>query len=160
MSDPSTPSTPQVPGVPAPEPAQAAGGGTRPADGPAQETLATSPPADFHYLDPPQVAGDLGTLGGYRVLRVLGQGGMGVVFEGEDPLLGRRVALKVPLAAVSDETSRQRFLREARLSATLPHQHIAAVFQAGHHNGVPFRPELRRPGLVRLRRGQMSPKVV
>jgi urea transport system substrate-binding protein len=140
MSDPSRPSTPDTPGIPAGGPAPA-GEGTQPADAPAQETLGappTAPPAHFPYLDPPQTAGDLGTLGGYRVLRVLGQGGMGVVFEAEDPLLGRRVALKVPLGAVSDETSRQRFLREARLSATLPHEHIAAVFQAGHHNGVPF----------------------
>jgi urea transport system substrate-binding protein len=139
MSDPSKPSTPEVPGGPTPEPAPpAAGGGTRSGEGPSQETLGNASPGDFGFLDPPQGPGELGTLGGYRVLRVLGRGGMGVVFEAEDPLLGRRVALKVPLTAAGDETYRQRFLREARLAATLPHDHIAAVFQAGHHNGVPF----------------------
>ncbi len=134
MSDPSR-STPPVPGGPTPEPVPpGAGGGTNPV----QETLANAPAGDFPYLDPPQAAGDLGTLGGYRVLRIIGRGGMGVVFEAEDPLLNRRVALKVPLNAAGDETYRQRFLREARLSATLPHEHIAAVYQAGHHNGVPY----------------------
>jgi ABC-type branched-subunit amino acid transport system substrate-binding protein len=63
---------------------------------------------------------------------------MGVVFEAEDTFLGRRVALKVPLGEVTDATQRQRFLREARIAATLPNDHIAAVYQAGEHNGVPF----------------------
>ncbi len=95
------------------------------------------PSDDFRYLDPPRVPGELGWMGGYRVLRVLGRGGMGVVFEAEDPQLGRRIALKVPHAA-TDESYRQRFLREGRLAATLPHEHIAAIYQAGQHGGVPF----------------------
>jgi urea transport system substrate-binding protein len=95
-------------------------------------------PAEMSFLDPPQAPGELGRLGGYRVLRILGQGGMGIVFEGEDPVLGRRVALKVPLGALRDENDRKRFLREARIAATLPHDHIAAIFQAGEQRDVPF----------------------
>ncbi len=114
------------------------GGRTRPADGRSHNEVANGPAGSFPYLDPPQGPDEMGTLAGYRVRRVLGRGGMGVVFEAEDPLLGRRVSLKVPLGPTNDETYRQRFLREARLAATLPHDHIAAVFQAGYHNGVPF----------------------
>ncbi len=60
----------------------------------------------------------MGRLGPYRVLRVLGAGGMGVVFEAEDPKLQRRVALKVmrPSGAQQD-VFRERFLREARAAA-------------------------------------------
>jgi urea transport system substrate-binding protein len=97
-----------------------------------------SVPPELSFLDPPQAPGELGRLGGYRVLRILGQGGMGMVFEGEDPVLGRPVALKVPLGALRDENDRKRFLREARIAATLPHEHIAAIFQAGEQKDVPF----------------------
>jgi urea transport system substrate-binding protein len=134
MSDAEKPATPD-----SSAPEAAPGGKTRPGDESSHETMTNAPAVDFPYLDPPQTAGEIGTLGGYRVLHVLGRGGMGVVFEGEDTLLGRRVALKVPLGTTDDdETYRQRFLREARIAATLPHDHIAAVYQAGHHNGVPF----------------------
>ncbi|HJT31616.1 MAG TPA: protein kinase [Pirellulales bacterium] len=90
-------------------------------------------------LDPPQAEGELGWFGGYRVLRVLGAGGMGLVFEAEDPQLRRRVALKVmqrKLAARPEH--RQRFLREARAAAALDHPHIVTVHQVGEHRGVPF----------------------
>src|SRR5439155_12374990 len=76
-------------------------------------------------LTVPQRLEGLSRLGGYQILRVLGQGGMGVVYEAEDEALGRRVALKVmrpELAGGGD--ARQRFLREARAAAALAHDHV------------------------------------
>ncbi|HVA50298.1 MAG TPA: protein kinase [Pirellulales bacterium] len=90
-------------------------------------------------LDPPQAEGELGGFAGYRVLRVLGAGGMGIVLEAEDPQLQRRVALKIMnrgLAARSE--NRQRFLREARAAAAIEHAHIVTVHQVGEQRGVPF----------------------
>src|SRR5947209_1147851 len=65
---------------------------------------------DLHFLSPPQEPGELGRLGGYRILRVLGQGGMGMVFEAEDVQLKRRIAIKVMKPEVAIKTAhRQRF---------------------------------------------------
>jgi urea transport system substrate-binding protein len=140
MSDSEKPALPDSPDSdPKPHsPHPKRGSDTRPGEGPSHQTRANVGIGEFSYLDPPQAPDEIGQLGPYRVLRVLGQGGMGVVFEAEDPLLGRRVAIKVPLGAMSDEGYRLRFQREARLAATLPHDHIAAIYQAGQHNGVPF----------------------
>lgn len=81
----------------------------------------------------------MGRLGPYRVLKVLGTGAMGVVFQAEDPQLRRPVALKVmrPSLAASPEYH-QRFLREARLAAAIEHEHIVTVFQVGEDRGIPF----------------------
>ncbi len=93
----------------------------------------------YTFLAPPQRSDELGRLGPYRVLRVLGAGGMGVVFEAEDPHLDRRVALKamLPTRAASPET-RQRFLREARAAAAVEHDHIVHINQVGEDHGVPY----------------------
>jgi len=107
-------------------------------DGPSRDTLSNPQAPAYTYLDPPEREGDLGRLSGYRVLSVLGQGGMGIVFEAEDPILGRHVAVKVPLVQPDDERYKQRFLREARIAATLSSDHIATVYQAGQQKGVPF----------------------
>jgi hypothetical protein len=90
-------------------------------------------------LGPPQAEGELGRLGGYRVLKMLGAGGMGLVFHAEDPLLGRPVALKVmsPTAA-ADPINRERFLREAKATAAVEHDHIVAIYHVGEDRGVPF----------------------
>jgi len=82
---------------------------------------------------------ELGRLGPYRVLKVLGQGGMGVVFQAEDPQLKRPVALKamLPEVAVKAE-ARDRFLREARAAAAIEHDHIVTIYQVGEDRGVPY----------------------
>jgi serine/threonine protein kinase len=90
-------------------------------------------------LRPPLVSGDLGAFGRHRVLRVLGRGGMGVVYEALDPALGRRVALKLMLPAFdSSPTGRERFLREARAAAAIRHENVVSVYQVGEDEGVPF----------------------
>jgi serine/threonine protein kinase len=103
----------------------------------------TTPPAGTaewrSMLAPAEGPDELGRLGGYRVLKVLGAGGMGVVFLAEDPRLGRRVALKVmkpELAAVP--SARERFQVEARAMAQLKSDHVVTVYQVGEDRGVPF----------------------
>lgn len=90
-------------------------------------------------LSPPQGAGEIGRLGPYRVLKLLGQGGMGMVFLAEDPQLQRPVALKAMLPEVAKRpVARQRFLREARATAKLENDHIVHIYQVGEDRGVPF----------------------
>jgi len=87
-------------------------------------------------LGPPARAGELGTFGGYRVLELVGSGGMGAVYRAVDPALGRTVALKVMLPRLAaTEVARQRFLREARAVAAICHDNVVTVYQvsdAGH----------------------------
>jgi serine/threonine protein kinase len=96
-------------------------------------------PPEYPFLAPPQDPDEMGRLGPYRVLKVLGSGAMGVVFQAEDPHLRRLVALKVmrPSLSASAEYHR-RFLREARLAASIDHEHIVTVYQVGEDRGVPF----------------------
>lgn len=99
---------------------------------------AQAPAQDFSFLRTALEPGDLGALGHYRVIRVLGQGGMGCVFEAEDVQLRRRVALKVLISdRMHDVNSRQRFLREARAMAQLRHDHIVTVYHVGQDDNVP-----------------------
>jgi hypothetical protein len=93
----------------------------------------------YDFLAPAQSPDELGRLGPYRVLKVLGAGGMGVVFRAEDPHLARHVAIKamLPTLAASD-SARQRFLREARAAAAIKHDHIVTIHQVGEDHGVPF----------------------
>jgi serine/threonine protein kinase len=82
---------------------------------------------------------NLGSLGGYRLLRVLGEGGMGRVYEAEDPQLNRHVAIKVMRPELADQPqARDRFLREARTMARLTHDHIVPVWHVGGDDRVPF----------------------
>ena len=88
--------------------------------------------------------GDGGTgspkhLGDFRLIREIGRGGMGVVYEAEQLPLGRRVALKVmPFAAVLDARQLERFKNEAKAAATLHHKHIVPVHSVGCDQGVHF----------------------
>ncbi|HEY2759989.1 MAG TPA: serine/threonine-protein kinase, partial [Pirellulales bacterium] len=78
-------------------------------------------------------------LGDFRLVREIGRGGMGVVFEAEQISLGRTVALKMlPYAGVLDEKHLQRFKNEARAAATLEHPHIVPVYSIGCERGVHF----------------------
>jgi serine/threonine protein kinase len=81
----------------------------------------------------------LGELGDYRLLREVGRGGMGVVYEAEQISLRRRVTLKVlPFAATMDPRQLQRFKNEALAAASLHHEHIVPVYAVGSARGVHF----------------------
>jgi serine/threonine protein kinase/Tfp pilus assembly protein PilF len=78
-------------------------------------------------------------LGDYRIVREIGRGGMGVVYEAEQLSLGRRVALKVlPFAAALDPRQLRRFRNEAQAAAHLHHTNIVPVFGVGVERGVHF----------------------
>ncbi len=93
--------------------------------------------SEFDF-DLPAKPGEVGKLGPYRIVRELGRGGMGAVFEAYDERLGRSVALKVMLpkyAAIAE--SRGRFLREARAAAKLANDHIVTIYEANIYNDTP-----------------------
>ena len=77
-------------------------------------------------------------LGEYRVLRELGRGGMGVVYEADQEALGRRVAVKVLHQAHPNQRLLLRFRREAEAVARLHHTNIIPIFGVGDHEGRPF----------------------
>ena len=78
-------------------------------------------------------------LGEYRILREIGRGGMGIVYEAVQESLGRHVALKViPRHSVLDAKRRMRFQREAQAVAKLHHTNIVPIFAVGEHEGVPY----------------------
>jgi serine/threonine-protein kinase len=78
-------------------------------------------------------------VGGYRLDRLLGRGGMSVVYVAEQVHLGRSVALKLlaPELAV-DETFRERFMRESRIAAALDHPNVIPIYDAGEADGYLF----------------------
>lgn len=81
----------------------------------------------------------VGVLGDYRIVRELGRGGMGVVYEAEQISLHRHVALKVlPFAAVLDRRQLERFKNEAQAAASLHHTNIVPVYSVGCERGVHF----------------------
>ena len=76
--------------------------------------------------------------GRFRVIRQLGQGGMGRVYLAQDESLGREVAVKVLKEEINDEETRGRFRREGQAVARLRHRHIVSVLDVGEHEGHPF----------------------
>src|SRR5207244_10129118 len=78
-------------------------------------------------------------LGDYRIVRKLGRGGMGIVYEAVQLSLGRRVALKVlPFAAALDPKQLQRFKHEAQAAAQLHHTNIVPIHGVGCERGVHY----------------------
>ena len=103
---------------------------------PAIEALATldepTPSVDEPVSQPRE-------LGDFRIIREIGRGGMGVVYEAEQLSIGRRVALKVlPFAAMLDKQQLNRFKNEARAAGTLDHPNIVAVHSVGTERGVHY----------------------
>jgi serine/threonine protein kinase len=95
----------------------------------------------------------------YRIEKVLGEGGMGRVFEAVDSQLGRRVALKVIREELVDPVSRKRFFREARAAAALSHPNACQLYEIEEHEAQPFLVmELLEgePLSARLERGPLS----
>jgi eukaryotic-like serine/threonine-protein kinase len=109
---------------------------------PALEMMEEMAPARGELTGPALPAGAAAVpqqLGEYRIVREVGHGGMGVVYEAVQESLGRRVALKVlPFHALLQPSHLERFRREARSAARLHHTNIVPVFGVGEHNGVHY----------------------
>jgi serine/threonine protein kinase len=81
----------------------------------------------------------VGRLGDFDILREIGRGGLGVVYEAKQISLGRRVAVEVlPFAATLDPRQLQRFWTEAQAAAILHHPHIVPVYSVGSERGVHY----------------------
>ncbi len=78
-------------------------------------------------------------LGGFEIVRTLGRGGMGVVYEGYDPVLRRAVAIKTLAPHLAgDPQAKERFLREARAAAAVTHEHVVPIHAVGEADGLPY----------------------
>ena len=104
---------------------------TQPQNGP-NDTVVLPPPAALKGIPQP---GEV--FGHYRLVRLLGQGGMGVVFEAEDLETGRRVALKILSQALDSPEARKRFLREGQIAAAINHPNSVYVFGTEEIAGTP-----------------------
>ncbi len=94
---------------------------------------------DLAFLDPPDGPGQLGRLGPYQIVELIGRGGMGVVLKAHDPALNRFVAVKV-LAPHLDggASARRRFAREAKAAAAVSHEHVVAIYAIDTAGKLPY----------------------
>jgi serine/threonine protein kinase len=91
------------------------------------------------FLGPSESPDALGKFGGYDVLGILGQGGMGIVLKAFDPALRRTVALKVLVPHLAgDALARRRFAREAQAAAAVRHEHVVTIHAVDEAAGLPF----------------------
>jgi serine/threonine protein kinase len=91
------------------------------------------------FLAPAKADDELGRLGKYRILDIIGHGGMGVVYKAEDSVVKRMVALKAILPSLgASDSVRKRFLREARAMGQLEHDHIVRLYDVGEDRGIPY----------------------
>ena len=98
-----------------------------------------APDENYSYLHAPVEPDEIGRLGNYRVLRLIGKGGMGMVFLAEDLRLRRQVALKVMRPEMhGDRDSWERFWREAKAMAALKHDHLVTIYEQGQEGDVVF----------------------
>lgn len=134
----SIPSAHEVPS-PAPSSLPAAAASAVPINAFVPVAPAGLPPGLIHWLAPAQGPDELGRLGTYRLLKVLGKGGMGIVFLAEDQKLKRQVAVKALLPAIEMESeSRQRFLHEAQATAVIENDHVVPIYHVGEERGLPY----------------------
>ena len=113
------------------------------AEPPRKKRKSDKPPAPadnpLDFLAPAQLPDELGRLGLYRILKVLGSGGMGTVLLAEDTKLRRQVALKVlKKSQAALPGNRERFIREAQATAAIEHDHIVPIYQVDEDRNVPF----------------------
>lgn len=90
----------------------------------------------------------MASVGEFRLIREIGRGGMGVVYEAEQGSLDRRVVLKLlPLASLASESHVKRFKNEARAAATLHHPNIVPVYSVGSEQGQHYYAMQYIPGI-------------
>ncbi|MCI0444806.1 serine/threonine-protein kinase [bacterium] len=106
--------------------------------------------SDLNLASPARIAADLfasqrleiavgKSIGPYKILSLIGIGGMGEVYRASDPRIGREVALKILPSQFSEDRDRmRRFEQEARTAGLLNHPNIVAIFDAGSENGCPY----------------------
>src|SRR5262249_49318145 len=107
------------------------------AGAPTEPAADGGPPLDF--LDPPEQPEQLGRLGHYEVLEVIGRGGLGIGLRAFDSKLHRVVAIKVIAAQpAANVMARRRFIREAQAAGAVSHDHVVTIHAVEEANGLPY----------------------